>query len=251
MISIKTKEEIDIMRVCNQIIAKTRKEIGPMVVPGVSTWELDQEAEKIIRSFGATPAFKGYSGFPATLCTSINEEVVHGIPSKDRVLKEGDVIGVDMGTIYKGFYGDSAVTYAVGRIDQAAQKLLEVTRESLYRGIEAAVIGANLFDIGASVQEHAEKNGFSVVRDFVGHGIGKALHEDPQVPNYGTRGYGMKLREGMVLAIEPMINEGRPEVKILEDGWTAVTKDGKRSAHFEHSIAITSSGPEILSVDIH
>ncbi|MCB0326432.1 MAG: type I methionyl aminopeptidase [Bdellovibrionales bacterium] len=251
MISIKTPEEIEIMRVCNQIIAKARKELAPMIVPGVSTFELDQVAEKVIRSYDAVPAFKGYSGFPATLCVSINHEVVHGIPSKDRILQDGDVIGVDMGTIYKGFYGDSAVTYAVGKIDEAAKKLLKVTEESMYCGIRAAVPGGHLFDIGAAVQEHAESFGFSVVRDFVGHGIGRALHEDPQVPNYGTKGYGMKLKVGMVLAIEPMINEGRPDVKILEDGWTAVTKDGKRSAHFEHSIALTERGPEILSMDIH
>ncbi|MCB1197577.1 MAG: type I methionyl aminopeptidase [Deltaproteobacteria bacterium] len=248
MIHLKSKEEIKIMREANRIIAKTREVILPMVKPGVSTYELDQVAEDTIRSHGAIPGFKGMYDFPATLCIAINEEVVHGIPSKQRILQEGDIIGIDMGTVYKGYYGDSAVTVPVGKISEEAAQLLKVTEEALYKGIQQARPGGHLYDIGAAVSEHAEKHGYSVVRDFVGHGIGRDLHEEPQVPNYGTKGTGIKLQEGMVLAIEPMINGGTHAVKILEDGWTVVTKDGMLSAHFEHSIAITGDGPVILSV---
>lgn len=248
MIHIKSKEEIQIMREANRIIAKTREVILPMVKPGVSTWELDQAAEESIRSHDAIPGFKGLYDFPATLCIAINDEVVHGIPSKDRILKEGDIIGIDMGTVYKGFYGDSAVTVPVGKVSEEAAQLLKVTEEALHKGIENARPGAHLGDIGAAVAGHAESFGYGVVKDFVGHGIGRALHEEPQVPNYGTHGTGITLQEGMVLAIEPMINQGTHEVKILKDGWTAVTKDGMLSAHFEHSVAITQDGPMILSV---
>ena len=248
MIHIKSKEEIQIMREANRIIAKTREVIIPMVKPGISTWELDQAAEDSIRSMDAIPGFKGLYDFPATLCIAINDEVVHGIPSKERVLQEGDIIGIDMGTVYKGFYGDSAVTLPVGTISKEAQQLLKVTEESLHKGIDQARPGNYVNDIGAAVSEHAEKHGYGVVRDFVGHGVGKSLHEEPQVPNYGVRGTGAKLQEGMVLAIEPMINQGTFEVKTLKDGWTVVTKDGMLSAHFEHSVAIAASGPMILSV---
>lgn len=248
MIHLKTNKEIEIMRRANQIIAETREILIPMIKPGVTTYDLDRVADETYRSKGAKSAFKGYKGFPASICVSINDEIVHGIPSKKRVLKEGDILGLDMGTVYEGYYGDSAITVPVGAVSELALKLMQITKESLYLGIEEARPGARLYDIGAAVQEHAEKAGFSVVRDFVGHGIGQQLHEDPQVPNYGQRGRGMVLQTGMVLAIEPMINEGSFEVKIKEDGWTAVTKDGKLSAHFEHSIAITEQGPVILSV---
>lgn len=248
MIHLKSQKEIDIMRRANQIIAETREILIPMVKPGVTTYDLDRVADETYRSKGAKSAFKGYKGFPASICVSINDEIVHGIPSKKRVLKEGDILGLDMGTIFEGYYGDSAVTLPVGAVSDVALRLMQITKESLHFGIEEARPGARLYDIGSAVQEHAEKAGFSVVRDFVGHGIGQQLHEDPQVPNYGQRGRGMVLQAGMVLAIEPMINEGSFEVKIKEDGWTAVTKDGKLSAHFEHSIAITEQGPVILSV---
>ena len=248
MIHLKTPKEIEILRRANQIIAETREVLIPMMKAGATTWDLDKVADETFRSKGAKSAFKGYKGFPASICVSINNEIVHGIPSKKRVLKEGDIVGLDMGTIYQGYYGDSAVTVAVGSASEAALKLMKITQESLHLGIEEARPGARLYDIGAAVQEHAENAGFSVVRDFVGHGIGQQLHEEPQVPNYGQRGRGMVLQAGMVLAIEPMINEGSPDVKMKEDGWTAVTKDGKLSAHFEHSIAITEKGPVILSV---
>lgn len=248
MIQLKSKEEIKIMREANRIIAKTREVIIPMVKPGVSTWELDQAAEDTIRSHDAIPGFKGLYNFPATLCVAINQEVVHGIPSKDRILEEGDIIGIDMGTIVEGFYGDSAVTVAVGEVSEEATALMRVTKESLYKGIEQARPGGHLYDIGAAVSAHAQAHGYSVVKDFVGHGVGRELHEEPQVPNYGTAGTGLRLQAGMVLAIEPMINQGVADVKMLDDGWTVVTKDGMLSAHFEHSVAITEDGPQILSV---
>ncbi len=248
MIHLKTNREIEIMRRANQIIAETREVLFPMIKPGVSTYDLDRVADETIRAKGAKSAFKGYRGFPASICLSINEEVVHGIPNKKRILNEGDIVGLDMGTIYEGYFGDSAVTVAVGTVTEEALRLMKITEESLHLGIKEARPGNRLYDIGAAVQEHAENAGFSVVRDFVGHGIGQQLHEEPQVPNYGQRGRGMVLQAGMVLAIEPMINVGSPDVKIKQDGWTAVTKDGKLSAHFEHSIAITEKGPVILSV---
>jgi len=247
MIMLKTPEEIQIMRTCNQKLARVRQAIKSFVRPGINTMEIDREFTALIEKEKMKPAFKGYRGYPCNICISVNEEVVHGIPSQKRILKEGDIVGLDMGAVYEGFFGDTAITVPVGKISNEAQRLIEVTEESLYKGIEAAQPGAHVGDIGASVQEHCESRGFSVVREFVGHGIGKALHEDPQIPNYGRRGTGPKLMPGMVIAIEPMINAGTHQVKVLEDGWTAVTQDGRLSAHFEHSIAITENGPEILS----
>ena len=246
MITIKTKEEIEKIRKANQIVAFTLNELSKIVKPGITTIELDRLAEKIIRDKGATPAFKGYRGFPASLCASVNEEVVHGIPKK-RKLKEGDIISLDLGSCLNGYYGDAAITLPVGNVDEKATLLMRVTKEALYKGIEKARVGNHLYDISFAIQQWAESHGFSVVRDFVGHGIGRQLHEDPKVPNYGLPNRGPLLKEGMVIAIEPMINEGRWEVKVLNDGWTVVTIDGKRSAHFEHTIAITNDGPKILS----
>ncbi|RLA87943.1 MAG: type I methionyl aminopeptidase [Deltaproteobacteria bacterium] len=246
MITIKTKEEIEKIRKANQIVAFTLNELSKIVKPGITTIELDRLAEKIIRDKGATPAFKGYRGFPASLCASVNEEVVHGIPKK-RKLKEGDIISLDLGSCLNGYYGDAAITLPVGKVDEKATLLMRVTKEALYKGIEKARVGNHLYDISFAIQQWAESHGFSVVRDFVGHGIGRQLHEDPKVPNYGLPNRGPLLKEGMVIAIEPMINEGRWEVKVLNDGWTVVTIDGKRSAHFEHTIAITNDGPKILS----
>lgn len=246
MIILKSAEEIDQIRKASKIVAEVIEELALMVKPGVTTKDLDRRAEELIRKKGATPAFKGYRGYPASLCTSINEVVVHGIPSKQS-LKDGDIVGVDCGAIVNGYYGDSARTFAVGTVDPESKHLMDVTRESLYRGIEKMVVGNRLHDISWAVQSHAEQAGFSVVRDFVGHGVGRSLHEEPQVPNFGTAGTGMRLSVGLVLAVEPMINAGEPGVRILEDGWTAVTTDQKRSAHFEHTIALTEKGFEILS----
>lgn len=246
MITRKSAFEIARMREVNRILAELFVHIEPMLQPGISTAELDQEAELFILSHGARPAFKGYHGFPATLCTSVNEVIIHGIPGDQR-LEEGDIIGIDVGAVKDGFYADSAVTFAVGKVSPNASALMEVTQNALYAGIAQAVVGNRLHDISAAIQEIAEAAGYSVVREFVGHGIGKELHEDPQIPNYGKRGTGVKLQEGMTLAIEPMINEGTWKVKVLSDGWTAQTNDGKLSAHFEHSIAVLSDGPMILS----
>lgn len=246
MVTIKSEKELQAMRKANKIVAETHTYLKGLIKPGITTLELDAIAEDRIRSMGGIPAFKGYHGFPATLCTSINEEVVHGIPSK-RILKEGDILSVDMGAIFDGYYGDSAVTRAVGKISSETQKLLDVTEKALYAGISAAVAGGKLNDIGAAVQACADAEGYGIVRDFVGHGIGQELHEDPQIPNYGKKGTGITLQEGMVLAIEPMINLGTYRVKILSDGWTAVTEDGSLSAHFEHTIAVRKGEPEILT----
>jgi len=246
MIIIKSNDEIARMRKPNRIVAELLDYLEGMIRPGMTTKELDTRAEEFIVKHGGRPAFKGYHGFPATICASINEEVVHGIPGKRR-LKEGDIVGIDLGVIFDGFYGDAAKTFAVGKIDRQAQRLLEVTEASLYKGIEQAIPGNRLYDISHAVQVHAEGAGFSVVRDFVGHGIGRELHEEPQVPNYGPPHQGPKLEAGMTIAIEPMINEGTWQVKVLKDGWTVVTADGRRSAHFEHTIAITENGPEILT----
>ncbi len=236
------------MRKAGAVVAQVLSEIGELVKPGVSTADLDLFAQVRTKELGAKPAFKGYHGFPATLCVSVNEEVVHGIPSKKRILNEGDIIGVDFGVVLNGWYGDSAKTFCVGRVSDNVEKLVKITEKSLYLGIEQAKAGNHLFDIGHTIQNYVESNGFSVVREFVGHGIGRNLHEDPQVPNYGAKGKGMLLKPGMVLAIEPMINAGKPEVKVLSDGWTAVTADRKWSAHFEHTIAITEHGNEILTL---
>jgi methionyl aminopeptidase len=234
------------MREANLMVARVLRRLGGMVGPGVTTKELDSVAEEMILQDGGEPAFKGYQGYPATVCASVNDQIVHGIPN-DRPLSSGDILSLDVGVRWKGFYGDSAWTFPVGDIPKSLQQLLDVTRESLFKGIEKVKIGNCVSDISSSVQKHVEKNGFSVVRDFVGHGIGERLHEDPQVPNYGDPGRGPRLREGMVLAIEPMVNAQGPGARILEDRWTAVTTDGGYSAHFEHSVALTKDGPWILS----
>ena len=250
MISLKSAREIEIMRRANVIVAEILKELKKKAAPGVTTLELDALAEELTYKKKARPAFKGYSMagrvYPRALCTSINEEIVHGIPS-DRALREGDIVGLDFGVIYEGFYGDAAVTVGVGKVSEEAQRLMQVTEESLFKGIEQLREGNRLGDLSSVIQKTVEDAGFSVVRVFVGHGIGKKLHEEPPVPNYGDPDRGIRLREGMVLAIEPMVNVGGYEVEIKEDGWTAVTKDGSLAAHFEHSVAITKNGPYILS----
>jgi methionyl aminopeptidase len=242
----KSAAEIERMRVANVLVADVLAELAAMVKPGVTTAELDAAAEMLVRAGGAEPAFKGYRGYPATLCASVNEQVVHGIPS-ERTLIEGDIISLDMGVKLNGFYGDSAVTVPVGRVSADVLKLLRVTQEALQKGIEQVRLGGRVSDIGHAVQNHVEANGFSVVREFVGHGIGSALHEEPQIANYGEPGRGPRLAEGMVLAIEPMVNMGRPAVRVLSDGWTAVTRDGSLSAHFEHTVAVTKQGPLVLT----
>lgn len=251
MIYLKNKEEIQKMQSAAQVVVEALRKMRENVVPGVSTWDLDRIAEDLAVSKGAKPAFKGYSSYPASVCFAVNSEVVHGIPSKKNILKEGDIVGLDFGVILDDFYGDSAITVPVGGISSEAEKLLSVTEESLMRGIKEARPGNRLYDISAAIQGYVEGEGFSVVRSFVGHGIGKKLHEDPQVPNFvpdnGNNGRGMKLKPGMVMAIEPMVNIGRPDVKILKDGWTAVTVDGTLSAHFEHTVAVTENGPLVLT----
>ncbi len=242
----KTESEIQKIHQSSLIVSKTLAEVGRSIEPGISTAELDKIAESFIISQGAKPAFKGYRGFPGTLCVSVNAQVVHGMPS-DYKLKEGDIISVDCGAVKDGWYGDSAYTFAVGVISEELKQLLRVTKEALQLGIDAAIEGARLGDISAAVQTHAEKHKYGVVRELVGHGIGRSLHEGPDVPNYGKRGNGMKLARGLVIAIEPMINLGRKEVKQLDDGWTIITQDGKPSAHFEHTIAIGKGKPEILT----
>ncbi len=246
-VMLKTGEEIARMRRAGELVRELLETVRPHAKPGASTMDLDEIAAATVKKMGVTPAFKGYRGFPGVLCTSINQEVVHGIPSKARILQDGDVLSIDTGVIVDGFYGDSATTVAVGKVTVEAQKLLQVTEASLAAGIEAAAGSGTMGDIGAAVQQMVEREGFSVVREFVGHGIGTHLHEDPQVPNYGRRGRGMKVREGMVFCIEPMVNAGKPEVKVLADGWTAVTVDGSLSAHFEHTVAVTAHGIEILT----
>jgi len=247
MIHRKSVREIDMMREAGGILATILDELSVLVKPGVTTAELDRHAEKRCQDFKVIPAFKGYHGFPGSLCVSVNEEVVHGIPSK-RALKDGDIVGLDFGVILDGWYSDSARTIPVGKISDKASQLLEVTRAGLEKGIEQCRPGNRLFDIGHAIQNYVEGFGYGVVREFVGHGIGRALHEDPQVPNYGPKGKGIPLKEGMVLAIEPMVNAGKPEVRVLNDGWTAVTVDRSLSAHFEHTVAITAEGPEILTL---
>jgi methionyl aminopeptidase len=247
VIIIKSLREIEHLKRSNAIVAEVFQELRKAVVPEITTKELDQIAEKVILSRGAMPAFKGYRGFPATLCISINEEVVHGIPCQRR-LKEGDIVSLDVGVNLNGYFGDAAITLSVGEVDETARRLLEVTEKALTIGIEKAKSGNRLFDISYAIQAWVEGHGFSVVRDFVGHGIGKNLHEEPQIPNFGSPHQGSRLEKGMVLALEPMVNEGTYEVRILSDGWTVVTADGKRSAHFEHTIAITDGRAEILSI---
>ena len=245
MIMLKTEEEITLMARASKIVAEAHQVLREEVRPGVTTLYLDDLAETFIRDHGGIPAFKGYRNFPNTLCASVNHEVVHGIPSS-RELKEGDIVGLDLGAIVHGFYGDGAVTVPVGPVSDDVQVLLKVTEEALQKGIEQARVGNRLSDIGHTIQSYVEGNGFSVVRDFVGHGIGRQLHEDPQVPNYGRPGQGSRLQFGMVLAIEPMVNVGGPQVKVLDDQWTAVTKDGSLSAHFEHTVAIQPEGPPTI-----
>jgi methionyl aminopeptidase len=246
MIICKTEREVEIMREAGKIVALTHQALQEHIRPGISTKELDEVAEKLIRSHGATPSFKGYNGFTGSICASVNEELVHGIPGK-RVLKDGDVISVDIGAYYNGYHGDSAWTYAVGQISRKDQELLEVTETSLYKGLEFAKPGNRLSDISHAIQSYAEPLGYSIVREYVGHGVGQDLHEDPQIPHYGPPGKGPRLKPGMVLAIEPMINAGTRYVRTLSDNWTVVTVDGKNCAHFEHTIAITESGYEILT----
>ncbi len=246
---LKTPAEIELMDEANRIIHRVLDGIEKLVAPGVTTRDLDRFAEAEIRSAGAIPAFLNYRGFPATLCTSVNDVIIHGIPG-DLPLAAGDIVGVDCGVIYKGYYGDAARTFAVGTPSPLAAKLLAVTRESLHLAVEKLVPGGRLSDVGAVVQRHVERHGFSVVREFVGHGIGTALHEEPQVPNYGQPGRGPRLREGLVVAVEPMVNAGGPEVKMDGDGWTARTRDGSLSAHFEFSIAVTANGPRVLGLEV-
>ncbi len=243
MIKVKTKEEVELLRENNLLVSKTLAEVGRHIKPGVTTKELDRIAEEFIRSHGAVPGFLGYGGFPASLCTSVNEQVVHGIPSEYK-LQEGDIISVDCGTIMKGFYGDSAYTFAVGRIDERVARLMQITKEALYRGVAQAKAGNRIGDISAAVQEHAEMNGYSVVRELVGHGIGQEMHEEPEVPNYGKRGRGALLKEGMVICIEPMINMGSRRVVTEKDGWSVKAVDGLPSAHYEFCVAIRPAGQE-------
>ena len=244
----KSASEIEKMRQSGRIVRQVLDTVRAMAVPGASTMDLERAAEQKIKELGAKPAFKGYHDYPCVLCTSVNQEIVHGIPSAKRVLKSGDIVSIDCGVVLDGYYGDAAITVPVGGdTTPELEKLLEVTKRSLYRGIDQAVIGNSVGDVGAAVQEYVESNGFSVVREFVGHGIGTQLHEEPQVPNFGVPGHGALLQEGMVLAIEPMVNAGRPEASLLNDNWTAVTEDGSYSAHFEHCVAVTKDGPLILT----
>lgn len=247
MIYLKTEEEIGLMRAANQLVGMTLGELARYIVPGVSTLELDRIAETFIRDHGAIPAFLGYGGFPNSICTSVNEQVVHGIPSASTILKEGDVISVDCGTVLNGFVGDSAYTFCVGEVAPEVKALLKTTKESLYNGIQYAIEGKRIGDISHAVQTYCEAKRYSVVRELVGHGIGRKMHEDPEVPNYGSLGCGVLLRSGMCICIEPMINMGSKNVVFEKDGWTVRTKDRKCSAHFEHCIAIRPEGPEILS----
>ena len=249
---LKTQHEIEMLRMANAVVAEVLAALGEMVAPGVTTWDLEEEARRILAKRGAKSAFLGYQPgpdmppYPAVLCTSVNDEIVHGIPRKDRVLEEGDIISIDFGAFKNGYCGDAARTFPVGRVDDESLRLMAATSEGLEKAVEHARVGNRLGDVGHAVQSHVEAQGFSVVRDFVGHGIGRKMHEEPQVPNYGHPGRGLRLRAGLVIAIEPMVNAGGPEIQILEDGWTAVTADGRRSAHFEHSVAITPRGPVIL-----
>lgn len=248
MIKIKSHSEIENMKAAGRIVAETFELLKEAVKPGVTTLELDEMAAKFIKKNGAKASFKNYNGYPKSICTSVNSEVVHGIPSRNVILKGGDIISIDIGACYKGYHGDSAKTFAVGKISDEAQKLIDVTRESFYEGIKFAGAGNRLQDISSTIQNYVEKNGYSVVRALVGHGVGSELHESPEVPNFGTFGRGVRLVSGMTLAIEPMVNQGKYNVNTLSDGWTVVTADGKLSAHYEHSILITENGAELLTV---
>ncbi len=248
MVIIKTARELSKMKDACRISAEALRAAGEAVKPGVTTYEIDTIVRKYIEKQGATPSFLGYGGFPASACISVNNVVIHGIPSKKHVLKEGDIVSVDVGAYYEGFHGDNAFTFPCGKISAQAQALLDATRESLYEGINKALAGNRIGDIGSAVQKYVEARSYSVVRDFVGHGVGAKLHEDPSVPNYGTPGRGVRLIPGMTIAIEPMVNEGTFEVRVLDDEWTTVTKDGKLSAHFEHTVAVTPDGPKIMTL---
>jgi methionyl aminopeptidase len=245
----KSTSELEKMRKSGRIVRQVLKAVEAAVAPGVTTMDLERVAEKKIQELGAKAAFKGYYDYPCVLCTSVNEQIVHGIPSERRTLKDGDIVSIDCGVVLDGYFADSAITVPVGKVKPEIAKLLEVTKKSLESAIEQMVVGNTIGDIGAAVQEVVEGNGFSVVRDFVGHGIGTRLHEDPQVPNYGKRGFGTRLKEGVVLAVEPMVNVGKPGAKVLDDKWTAVTEDGSFSAHFEHCVAVTKDGPVVLTAD--
>lgn len=247
MISIKSEREIALLREAGRIVALCHEEMKKQVKPGISTWELDQICENIIRSHGATPSFKGYGGFPFAVCASVNEVVVHGFPSKKQILKEGDIIAIDIGACYKGYHGDSAWSYAVGQISESDQKLMQVTHDALFKGLEQVRDGARLGDVSAAIGDYINSFGFGIVEEFTGHGIGRNLHEDPAIFNFGIKGTGPVLKEGMVIAIEPMVNAGTKRVKILSDGWTTVTKDKSKSAHYEHTVVVRKDGYEIMT----
>ena len=247
-VSVKSPKEIEKMRKAGHLLEQVHNELAKMIRPGVSTWEIDHEGEKIIRELGCIPNFLNYNGFPASFCTSINDEVVHGIPSKERILQEGDIISLDAGLIYEGYHSDAARTYGVGEISKEAQQLIDVTRQSFFEGIKYAKAGHHLHEISAAIGAYAEKFGYGVVRDLVGHGIGTSLHEDPQIPNFAQRRRGIRLQPGMTLAIEPMINMGRADVCWLDDDWTVVTEDGMLSAHYENTVLITEGEPELLTL---
>lgn len=246
-VTIKSEREIGLMREAGRILAITHEELEKALKPGISTWEIDRLGEEIIRSYRCVPSFKNYRGYPASICISVNDEVVHGIPSKKRILKEGDIVSLDAGVIYKGYHSDAARTHGVGQISPEASQLIQVTKECFFQGIEHAKVGNHLNDISSAIQAYAERFGYGVVRDLVGHGIGSHLHEDPEVPNFARKRKGIKLQTGMTLAVEPMINAGRYDVRWLDDDWTVTTKDGSLSAHYENTILITEDGPEILS----
>lgn len=247
-VSIKSPKEIELMRESCRLLSIVHDELGKMIRPGISTWEIDQKGEEIIRSFGCVPNFLHYNGYPASICVSVNDEVVHGIPSKERILQEGDIVSLDAGLIYKGYHSDAARTYGVGQISPEAQQLIDVTRQSFFEGIKYATAGRHLHEISAAIQKYCESFGYGVVRDLVGHGIGTQLHEDPQIPNFKPLGRGIKLRPGMTLAIEPMITAGRYDVEFLDDDWTVVTEDGSLAAHYENTVLITEGEPEILTL---
>lgn len=248
MIVIKSPRELEIMRYANKIVAEAHNYLAEIIVDGITTADIDRLGEEYILKSGAIPSFKGYQGYPASVCVSINEEVVHGIPSRKRVIREGDLVSLDIGAYYEGFHGDAARSYGVGQTSEEVSKLLSVTENAFFKGIEKALVGNRLTDISYEIQKYAESNGFSVVRDYVGHGIGREMHESPQIPNFGSPNRGPRLRVGMTLAIEPMLNIGTYHVKTLDNGWTVVTVDGNLSAHYENTIAITEDGPEILSM---
>ncbi len=247
-VTIKTEHEIELMREAGRILAIVHEEMAKIIHPGISTMEINDKGEEVIRSFGCIPSFLNYNGYPASVCVSVNDEIVHGIPRKDRFLKEGDIVSLDAGVIYKGYQSDAARTHAVGQIKEEDQKLIDVTRQSFFEGIKMAKAGNHLFDISKAIQDYAESFGYSIVRELVGHGIGKEMHEAPQIPNFKPIGRGMKLRPGMTLAIEPMINKGKRDIWMLDDDWTCVTRDSQNSAHYENTILITEGEPEILSL---